>query len=145
MVSVARVRSAARYAGAAAVFVAIVVGAAGLLPARSTNPGPTEPSPSTAAAPFPLSAAQLDEVLRQPPDFAALTDPVRRSSCLVGLGYPAGTAVLGARPIERDGRAGVVLVLPDDSGTLTAVAVASTCSAADTGLLADTTVTRPGG
>ena len=61
-----------------------------------------------------------------------------------GLGYPASTPVLGSRQVRMAGRDAVILVLAADAPReLTAVAVPGTCSAADTGLLADTTVRRP--
>ena len=68
----------------------------------------------------------------------------RRASCLSGLGYPASTRVLGARPVEINARPGVLLVLPGDTpNNLAVFAVALNCSAADTGLLANTQVPRP--
>ncbi|HWS92539.1 MAG TPA: hypothetical protein VN306_08620, partial [Mycobacterium sp.] len=67
-----------------------------------------------------------------------------RASCVSGLGYPASTQVLGARPIEINARPGVLLVLPGDTpDNLAVFAVALNCSAADTGLLASTQVPRP--
>ncbi|WP_196760132.1 hypothetical protein [Mycobacterium avium] len=52
--------------------------------------------------------------------------------------------VLGARPVAINARPGVVLVIPGDSPhVLTVYAVSPNCSAADTGLLANTEVPRP--
>ncbi|MGC1155965.1 MAG: hypothetical protein WA925_28795, partial [Mycobacterium sp.] len=77
-------------------------------------------------------------------DFGPLADPQRRASCLTGLGYPADARVLGARPVEIAGRPAVLLLLPGDAaGALTALAVAPTCSAVETGLSADRIVHRP--
>jgi hypothetical protein len=51
---------------------------------------------------------------------------------------------LGARPVQIAGRPAVLLVLPADTpGSITALAVAPTCSSVDTGLLADRHVDRP--
>ena len=100
---------------------------------------------------IPLSQPEILGLLAQSPDFGAPEarpgppqDPSRRASCLSGLGYPASTPVLGARPIEINARPGVLLVLPGDTpDNLAVFAVAPNCSAADTGLLADTQVPRP--
>jgi hypothetical protein len=105
----------------------------------------------TATPEVPLNDAEVLALLRQPPDYGRLADPVRRASCLSGLGYPATATVLGARQVDVDGEHGVLLVLsrdddddpdndPDDS--VAAVAVAPHCSAADTGLLAERLVRR---
>lgn len=96
----------------------------------------------------PLSADEIVGLLDRAPDFGSsggtLSDPARRASCLTGLGYPAATQVLGARPVEVNARPGVVLVIPGDSPHVLAVYVVSpNCSAADTGLLANTQVPRP--
>jgi len=83
-------------------------------------------------------------LLNRGPDYGPLSDPPRRASCVSGLGYPASTQVLGARPIEINARPGVLLVLPGDTpDNLAVFAVALNCSAADTGLLASTQVPRP--
>jgi hypothetical protein len=93
---------------------------------------------------IPLSAAEITGLLGRAPDYGPLGDPSRRASCLGGLGYPASTQVLGARPIEINARPGVLLVLPSDTpADLAVFAVALNCSAADTGLLASTQVPRP--
>ena len=83
-------------------------------------------------------------VVGREPDFGPLADSRRRASCLSGLGYPANARVLGARPIDIAGHPAVLLVLPGDTpGAVKALAVAPTCSAANTGLSADRMVTRP--
>ena len=64
---------------------------------------------------IPLSAAEIIGLLGRAPDYGPLDDPSRRASCLGGLGYPASTQVLGARPIEINARPGVLLVLPADT------------------------------
>lgn len=93
---------------------------------------------------MPLSGSELVGLLDRSPDLGPLGDPARRASCLAGLGYPASTPVLGSRQVRMAGRDAVILVLAADAPReLTAVAVPGTCSAADTGLLADTTVRRP--
>jgi hypothetical protein len=142
-------------AGLCAVIAAIAVGTVALVNA----PAPTPSTPATAehitvSAPpmvIPLSQAQILALLGRRPDFgppqgapsSPLNDPQRLASCLSGLGYPASTQVLGARPIDINARPGVLLVLPGDTANNLAVfAVALSCSAADTGLLADTQIPR---
>ena len=135
-------------AGVGAVLAAIGVGTAALI----TAPGPTPSTPVTAehitvSTPpmvIPLSQDEILGLLDQSPDFGPLGDPARRASCLSGLGYPAATQVLGARRVEINARPGVVLVVPGDTPhSLAVFAVALNCSAADTGLLANTQVPRP--
>jgi hypothetical protein len=93
---------------------------------------------------IPLTAAEIRSLLGRAPDYGSLGDAARRASCLAGLGFSASTPVLGARPIEINARPGVLLVVPDDTPDKLAVfAVASNCSAADTGLLASTQIPRP--
>lgn len=77
------------------------------------------------------------------PSFGPLTDLRRRSACLRALGY--GTEqVLGAEPMQIGSQQAVVLVLAGGSpDELIVFAVASSCSSADTGLIAETTVHRP--
>ncbi|BBY06400.1 hypothetical protein [Mycobacterium noviomagense] len=141
-------RKVAAAAGVSAAFAAIGVGTVALL----HSPPPTPSAPSTAEhitvsrppATIPLSAPEILGLLQSRPDYGPLSDPSRRASCLTGLGYSASTEVLGARPVEVSGRAAVLLVLPGNTpDRLTALAVAANCSAADTGLLADTTLARP--
>jgi hypothetical protein len=93
---------------------------------------------------IPLSDPQILALLDGKPNYGPLADPQRRASCLSGLGYPAGTEVLGAQPMEIAERAAVLLVLSaGTSGSVTALAVAPTCSSVNTGLLADRVVNRP--
>jgi hypothetical protein len=145
-------RLAATVAGVGAVLAAIGVGTAALI--NAPEPAPSTPvtaehiTVSTPPMTIPLSQAEILGLLNRSPDYGPpggpLSDPARRASCLGGLGYPASTQVLGARPIEINTRPGVLLVLPggmpDD---LAVFAVALNCSAADTGLLANTQVPRP--
>ncbi|WP_375482831.1 hypothetical protein [uncultured Mycobacterium sp.] len=141
-------RIAAAAAGVAAAVAAIGVGTVALL----HSPAPTPSAPSTARhitvsrppATIPLSPPEILGMLRSRPDYGPLNDPTRRASCLTGLGYSGATEVLGARPVEVSGRPAVLLVLPGDSpDRLTVLAVATNCTEADTGLLADTAVGRP--
>ena len=148
-------RVVAGAAGLGAVLAAIGFGTAALL--RAPEPVPSKPATaqhitlSTPPMAIPLSPPEIVGLLQQTPDFgpagdppgASLQDPSRLASCLSGLGYPASTRVLGARPIAINSRPGVLLVLPGDTADNLAVfAVAPNCSAADTGLLADTQVPR---
>jgi hypothetical protein len=141
-------RVVAAVAGVGAALAAIGVGTAALINA----PEPVAGTPATAehitvSTPptvIPLSPSDIVGLLHQRPDYGPLGDQARRASCLSGLGYPASTQVLGARPIEISARPAVLLVLPGEApDNLVVFAVAPNCSAADTGMLADTQVRRP--
>jgi hypothetical protein len=138
-----RPRHVAAGAGVLAIVAAAAVGTTMLL--HSGSGGPTTGSPSgTAPGGLPLSDGQLLALLDQPPDLGALADPQRRVSCLGALGYPRSTSILGARPLDVDGRSGVLMLLPDDVvGRIDAVVVAPNCSAIDTGQLASRVVGHP--
>jgi hypothetical protein len=135
-------------AGVGAAVVGAVVGAVTLVrdPAPTRPDGPTAESitVSRPASAVPLSDPQIAGLLAHSPDYGPLADPQRRASCLSGLGYSAATPVLGARPVDMQGRAAVLLVLAADTPrTLLALVVAPDCNSAHTGLLANTLVTRP--
>jgi hypothetical protein len=134
--------------GLAAVAVAAWLGTRALIAApASTTSRPTTIEHITVSRPpqtIPLSDQQILALVDHEPAFGPLTEPRRRASCLSGLGYPANAQVLGARPIDIAGHPAVLLVLPGDApGDVKALAVAPTCSAVNTGLSADRTVTRP--
>ncbi|RAV06749.1 hypothetical protein DQP55_23815 [Mycolicibacterium sp. GF69] len=135
--------------GLAAAVAGVVIGTSMLSsdPApRFSDTGPTadritvsRPSPTV-----PLSGPQLIGLLSVPPDYGPLADPERRAACLAGLGHPAATPVLGARPVDMGGRAAVLLILPADAESeALAVVVDAGCHAAHSGLLAETVVRRP--
>jgi hypothetical protein len=132
--------------GLGAAVTAVIVGAVMLnRPEPPTFPaGPTaEMLTVERPAAIPLPRPQIIELLSRTPDYGPLTDPRRRGSCLSGLGYPPGTTVLGARPLDVRGQPGVLLLLPGDSpDDFVAVAVEPGCSAAHTGLLAKSLLTR---
>jgi hypothetical protein len=134
-------------AGGVAILVGIGLGTAMLItkPAPVRTTGPTAEHITVAAAPtIPLSDTQLAELTRQQPDYGPLADPQRRASCLNGLGYPASSQILGARPVEMGDEPAVVFVLAGDGpNELVALAVHTSCSSADTGLIADTRLNRP--
>lgn len=141
-------RVVAALAGLAAAAAAAALGTVALV--RAPAPPPSAPTTaqhitvSRPAAGIPLSDPQILALLDHEPDYGPLADPQRRTSCLEGLGYPASARVLGARPVEIDKRPGVLLVLPGDTPrAVAALAVAPTCSSANTGLLADRVVDRP--
>jgi hypothetical protein len=141
-------RSAVAVAGLVAVAVAVWLGTRALITAPTSTPSrPTTINHITVSRPpatIPLSDQQILALLEDRPDFGALTDPHRRASCLAGLGYPADARVLGAQPVDIAGRPAVLLLLPGDTpGTISALAVAPTCSSVDTGLSADRIVHRP--
>ena len=141
-------RLAVALTGLTAVAVAAWLGTRALIAVpASTTSRPTTIEHITVSRPpltIPLSDQQILALLDHEPDFGPLTDPRRRASCLSGLGYPANARVLGARPIDIAGHPAVLLVLPGDApGNVKALAVAPTCSAANTGLSADRIVTRP--
>jgi hypothetical protein len=144
-------RLIAGVAGACAVVAAIGLGTTALVnaptPTMSTQKTAEHITVSTTPMVIPLSQAQLLGLLDRSPDYGPpggpLNDPARRGSCLTGLGYPASTRVLGARPIDINARPGVLLVLPGGTpDNLVVFAVALNCSAADTGLLASTQIPR---
>jgi hypothetical protein len=144
-------RLIAGVAGACAVLAAIGLGTAALVNAPTPTPSTQKTAEhitvSTPPMVIPLSQAQLLGLLDRSPDYGPpggpLNDPARRAACLTGLGYPASTRVLGARPIDIYARPGVLLVLPGDTpDNLVVFAVALNCSAADTGLLASTQIPR---
>ena len=125
-----------------------VVGAAMLAraPAPTLSLGPTaqQITVSRPATVIPLPESRIVALLSQPPDYGPLSDAARRESCLDGLGYAAGTTVLGARPLDMHGRPAVLMLLPGDTPeAVVAKVVEPNCSAAHTGLLADTVVSRP--
>jgi hypothetical protein len=141
-------RVVAGVAGLCAVLAAIGIGTAALInaptPMPSTSVTAEHITVSTPPMVVPLSQAEILGLLDRRPEYGPLNDPSRRASCLSGLGYPASTQVLGARPIDINARPGVLLVLPGDRpNNLAVFAVALNCSAADTGLLADTQIPRP--
>lgn len=144
-----RLRRAAAVTGVAAVVAAGAVGTTMLVRSRSGGIFGTSPAASSSEASRPRDGIPLadDEVialLSRPPDLGALTDPLRRVSCLSGLGYPTSASVLGARPLDVSGRPGVLVLLPGDAPRrINAVVVAPNCSAVDTGLLASRVVDRP--
>ncbi|CAN5367710.1 hypothetical protein BH09ACT8_BH09ACT8_04930 [soil metagenome] len=143
-----RLRSLAAIAGLTAAVVAIGVGTTALMrsPATVTSTITTANliTVSVPPAAIPLSDRQIADLLGATPDFGALGEPARRTSCLAGLGYPATAPILGATPVQINTRPAVLLVLDGDSSDMvTALAVAPNCSSAGTGLLADTAVPRP--
>jgi len=135
-------------AGVAAALIGAVVGALMLAhkPAPNWSAGPTAESitVSRPATELPLPTPQVVGLLSQSPDYGPLADAERRASCLSGLGYSATTPVLGARPLDMDGRPAVLMLLPADTpGKVLALVVEQDCDAAHTGLLVNTLVTRP--
>jgi hypothetical protein len=134
--------------GVGAAVVGVVIGVLMLMrdPSPSFSAGPTAKSitVSRPAPVLPLSNPQIVGLLSQRPDYGSLADPQLRASCLSGLGYSATTQVLGARPVDMQGRPGLLMVLPADTpGMVLALVVAPDCNSAHTGLIADTLVTRP--
>lgn len=141
-------RIAAAGAGACALLAAIGMGTAALIHAPTPIPSTSITAEHLVSRPpVPLSRAEILGLLDRPPAYgpagSPLADPARRASCLGGLGYPASTRVLGARPIEVNARPGVLLVLPGDPADLAVLVVAPNCGAADTGVLAATRIPRP--
>ena len=133
-------------AGVCAAVVGAVVG--GLMLTRQPTPtwaaGPTAESITRQATELPLSNPQIVDLLSERPDYGTLADPAERASCLSGLGYSGATAVLGARPVDMNGRPAILIVLPADTPRMVlALVVEPDCSAAHSGLLANTLVTRP--
>lgn len=145
-----RLRRLGLVTGLGAALVAAAVGGVMLTrdpdPALTRSPGPTAEKITVSRSPqqMPLSDPQIIELLAETPDYGPLAEPQRRASCLSGLGFSADTTVLGARPVDVDGRAGVLIALPADTPkSVLAFVVEPNCNSAHTGLLAHTTVTRP--
>jgi hypothetical protein len=134
--------------GVAALMTGIVVGALMLTrdraPGSSTGTTAKSITVPVSSPNFPLSDRQVVALLSRSPDYGPLADPQRRASCLKGLGYPADTQVLGAQSVGVAGRPAVLMLLPGDTPhTVVALAVEPTCSSVDSGLIAETVVTRP--
>ncbi|MDP9166579.1 MAG: hypothetical protein M3O32_11060, partial [Actinomycetota bacterium] len=126
-----------------AIVAAAAVGTATLLEARSDGQEVAGP-PAVADADQPLSANQLEALLRQPPDLGDLADPRRLGACLGALGYPASTSPLGAQRWDVRGRPAVLMLLPGDAPRqITAIVVTPGCNSANTGLITSTVVDRP--
>jgi hypothetical protein len=143
-----RRRLLAAVLGLGAAVVGVALGALmlgrGPSPAPSAGPTAKQITVSRPASALPLSTAQILGLLDRPPDYGPVADPRRRESCLSALGYPETTPVLGAEPLELDGRAGVLLLLPGETPeTLAALVVGPNCSAVGSELLADTVIARP--
>jgi hypothetical protein len=132
--------------GATAAIAATGLGTAMLVASHGSPPARPEAQHLGAepASVIPLSDAQLAGLLSRPPDLGPLADSRRRSSCLSGLGYPGSAAVLGGAQVGIRGSAAVVLLLAGGTpDTIAVLAVRPNCSAADTGLVADTQIRRP--
>jgi hypothetical protein len=146
-----RVRPARVFAGAAGLCAAVAaVGMGTFALVNAPAPAPSTPvtaehiTVSTPLTTIPLSRDQILALLDRAPEYGPFADTSRRASCLSGLGYPASARVLGAEPIEINAHPGVLLVLPADAPkTLAVFAVALNCSAADTGLLANSEIAGP--
>lgn len=131
--------------GVGAAIAAIVIGATMVtrVPASTRPAASVTASSITVPAAIPLSDSQLIELLSVSPQFGPLADPQRRMSCLRGLGYPATTAVLGARPVNTRGRPGILMLLPSEvADNMRVVVVEPRCDATHTATMADTLVKR---
>lgn len=142
-----RLQVLALVVGAGAALAAVVIGVAMLAddPPARPDTGPTARSITVSPPPraMPLPDAELLALLGRPPDYGPLADPQLRATCLAGLGYSA-VPPLGARPVDVDGRPGVLMLLPGDApDTVAALLVPPNCTAAHTGLLASTVLRRP--
>jgi hypothetical protein len=145
--SLTRPRTVALVAGGLAVLAGVGIGVVALLDTapRPASTGMTADRITVSRAPvdFPVAHSELLALLNRPADLGPLTDPVRRAGCLSALGFPGSASVLGADSVDVGGRPVILLVLAGDGGaTLTGLAVAPTCGAADPGLLAETVVAR---
>ena len=97
-----------------------------------------------AADAIPLPVSQIVALLSQAPDYGPLSDAHDASPASTVWATRPGTTVLGARPLDMHGRPAVLMLLPGDTpGAVVAKVVEPNCSAAHTGLLADTVVSRP--
>ncbi|MGK2867749.1 MAG: hypothetical protein ACSLFA_14100 [Mycobacterium sp.] len=140
-----RRRRAAAGAGLLAGVLALGIGVFALAGGASDTEFSRDAGPSarhiTARATLPLDDAQILQLLTQPVDLGALTEPRR---CLNHLGLPADTPILGAGPVLLGERHATVLVLPGgEPSAVQAVVVAPDCPTAGTGVLARTELARP--
>lgn len=134
---------------ALAVVAAVTVGLAlGTRPTGSPAPTAAPPvptGPSTAPeSPATVSAADPVRALRSglgARDAGPLSDPARRSACLVAHGLPADTVPLGSRQVVVDGAPGTLLVLPTGmAARFRLLAVGPTCAPGSPATLVDLTV-----
>lgn len=134
-------------AGVGAALTGVIVGTSMLArgpAALSYGPTAERITVSRPSPDIPMSDPQIVALLSRTPDYGPLTDPQRRASCLDGLGFSAATQVLGAQPLDMQGRPAVMLLLPGEAPeAVVAMVVEPNCNAAHTGLLANTVVTRP--
>lgn len=108
-----------------------------------TKSSPTSAGLITVGPRVPLSDKEVVALVGRVPNFGALRDPKRRSACLRALGHDT-EQILGAQPMQIGSQQAVVLVLAGGRhDELIVFAVAASCSAVDTGLIADRTVQRP--
>jgi hypothetical protein len=137
-------RLGVRLGAALGASAAVVAAAVGVVNVVDSDAGSASRHPSAApSATIPMSDAEILALLGLPPDLGPLGDLRRRASCLSGLGYPGSTPVLGGRQLVVLGQPAVLLVLADDAPSVVALAVRPNCSAADTGMLAQTQIRRP--
>lgn len=133
----------------AAVGLAAGLGVATLLrKAGSANSNPTSAKlmtvPPDTTPGFPLTGDELAALADSTQDLGRLADPERLKACLQGLGYPPSISVRGGRQVQVDGRPAVILLLPGPGpDRMVARAVRPDCNAADSAMVADTTVVRP--
>lgn len=143
------IRTAGVIAGVIAVVLAVGVGTTALLrlpssPGASAGESAKHITVDPPDPAMPLSDDEILALLDTPPDFGPLGDPQRRASCLDGLGYGVGAAVLGAAPVQVDRVDAVLLVLRSETpGQLVALVVPASCSAVNTGLIADRVLEAP--
>lgn len=139
-------RRAAAAAGLLAVALTLGIGVFSLVGGGGADSRSTaDPGPSarhiTARPTLPLNDTQIRQLLAQPADLGPLGEPER---CLEALGHPAGTPVLGARPVLLGGRSAILLVLPAaEPSSVIAVAVGTDCPDGGAGVLARTELARP--
>ncbi|KRE27253.1 hypothetical protein ASG82_12500 [Mycobacterium sp. Soil538] len=89
-----------------------------------------------------MPETQLRAALSVPPDLGPLAAPDRIHACLTGLGYQPAQDILGARPLQVEGRPAVLLLFPSESTQLRAVVVDAMSTATAPGVLADRTMKR---
>lgn len=107
------------------------------------DPGPSARHITARQAPqtLPLTDPQILDLLQRPADLGTIGDP---QGCLVSLGYPTGTSILGAAPVSIGNRRVILLVVPAPKpSSVIAVVVGPDCPTAGTGVLAQTELARP--
>ncbi|MCD2193117.1 hypothetical protein LQ327_06905 [Actinomycetospora endophytica] len=129
---------------AAAVVAGLAVGTSSPGSPAPTAAPPVTTGPASTPSPVPVSGADPVRALRSglgARDPGPLSDPARRSACLVAHGLPADTVPVGSRQVLVDGTPGTLLVLPTGrAARFRLLAVGPACAPGSPSTLVDLTV-----